>query len=140
METNLWADLKKIFKGPEYDLQRIENSLGYGYPDVSYCLKGLEGHFELKWLTELPKRDSTIVKVEHYTSHQAAWLRRRWEAQGNVGILLKAGREYFYITFPELVMFNSTMTKARLKLDHQIALIDLEGIIRESIQKRKVFP
>jgi len=61
-----------------------------GTPDVNY----IEGWIELKWLRFWPARETTVVRIEHFTDQQRRWLKRRWELGGNAWLLLQIGREW----------------------------------------------
>lgn len=65
---------------------RIENALFTpGLPDVSFS----PGFCELKWLKSYPKRETTPVRIEHYTDDQRKWLLRRATAGGGAWLALK---------------------------------------------------
>lgn len=95
-ESGFWAEIKRALGSrPLHDLVRVENgTCGPGTPDLNYCIDGIEGWIELKKV-ELPKRDSTVVKVDHFVGEQRAWLMRRATAGGRVWVLLRAGDETF---------------------------------------------
>jgi len=94
-ESGFWAEIKRALgKRPFHDLVRIENSCEEGTPDVNYCIGGADGWIELKRV-ELPKRDATVVKVDHFTGGQRAWLMRRATAGGRCWVLLRADAETF---------------------------------------------
>ncbi len=73
---------------------RHEDKLQLGIADLSFVSKnGLHGWMELKKVHEWPKRDSTIVRIPHYTDHQRIWLKKKGEAGGNVWLLVKISRD-----------------------------------------------
>lgn len=72
-----------------YDVQRVEDMLTQGVPDVNLCVQGREFWLELKSLLTLPARATTPVRFERYTTDQRNWLRRRWRAGGRAFLLLR---------------------------------------------------
>ena len=71
-----------------------EDALNSGIPDLSYSGGGVHGWLELKWLEAWPKRDATIVKIDHYTKEQKHFLLSRGRAGGRCWLLLRVGREH----------------------------------------------
>jgi hypothetical protein len=70
-----------------------EDALNSGIPDLSYS-GGVNGWIELKWLEAWPKREATIVKIDHYTKEQRYFLLSRGRAGGRCWLLLRVGREH----------------------------------------------
>jgi len=68
----------------------IENGVGAGVPDLNYIL----GWIELKQVKAWPKRPSTPLRLDHFTSGQRRWISRRHRAGGLVFVLLKVGKEW----------------------------------------------
>ncbi len=92
-EKNFWKWLRPKIK-PHGDFMRHEDSIQVGIPDVSYGSKWLNevavnGWIELKAMREWPKKMSTIIKLEHFTPEQKAWLRKRGRNGGRCFMLLK---------------------------------------------------
>lgn len=90
-EAGLWRWLKGARKVLRDDLhmQRVENSVGSGAPDVEGKLRGA-GQFwiELK-STARPKRDGPVrFRVR---DSQVEWMRRRAAAGGRTWLLLQVG-------------------------------------------------
>ena len=69
-------------------------STGAGIPDVNFA----DGWIELKWLRAWPKRENTVVRLRHFTKNQRDWLRDRYEADGNVWLLLQCRMEWLMFT------------------------------------------
>lgn len=89
-ESSLW-DLVRGELSPFAHLERVENRVNEGTPDVNYCFNGErgEGWLELKDIERWPARDDTIVRIEHVTEVQRAWWRARRAAGGAVFVLLR---------------------------------------------------
>lgn len=71
-----------------------EDLLNAGIPDLSYSHGGVHGWIELKWREAWPKREATIVKIDHYTKEQKHFLLTRGRAGGRCWLLLRVGREH----------------------------------------------
>ena len=80
----------KMVKPFGIDPVSVENSVGPGTPDLNY----LDGWLELKWARDWPKRDSTPLRMPHFTIQQRRWLARRQRAGGRAFVLLKVAREW----------------------------------------------
>lgn len=97
-ETQLWSKLKRLVleQDASADLQRHEDRLSLGTPDVSYGILGVGGWVELKSLDHWPADSSSPVPFPNLKPHQRVWLRRRG-ASGVPTYLLfevKRSREY----------------------------------------------
>lgn len=93
LEKNLWAWLrdqtKPLVAAKILHMERIENSLRGGYPDVEGCYDSYGFHIELK-VADRPKRATTRVAVK-FQKKQKPWLRRRWAVGGSCWVLLQVG-------------------------------------------------
>ena len=91
-ETRLWSWLsgttKKHFKH-DLHLNRIENSVSQGMPDVEGCLRRVQFWIELK-CEKRPANWGTKVRPK-FRPAQPPWLRRRIEAGGRAFVLLQVG-------------------------------------------------
>lgn len=84
MRQSLIKNMKNI------DAQAVESYTRPGIPDVD----SVYGHIELKWLKSWPKREETLVALDHYTKVQRIWHKRRIRKNGVVYVLLQVGREW----------------------------------------------
>ncbi len=101
-ESSLWNTVQRNMK--QYWMsQRIENLADAGIPDVYFTLRnnGIGGWIELKHSHEWPKRETTPLKIDHFTKHQRSWLRRHGRTGGNIWLLLQVDRDYFLLTWEE---------------------------------------
>ena len=95
-ESNFWRYIHKKMAG-HWTADRIENMVGAGIPDVTYCCKGTDGWLELKYMKNWPKRESTLIKVGLEDS-QYAWMRRRLRNRSkNIFVFVQVGKEYTLI-------------------------------------------
>ena len=91
MEKLLWKQIRN--KLNNFFIQRIETQIERGIPDVHYCVNGVSGWIEGKYL-KTPKRDNTKVKLK-ITVEQLAWHRTYNICGGKVFILVKKDREVY---------------------------------------------
>jgi hypothetical protein len=96
-ETALWQRVRgKIAHFGHFC--RVESICTTGFPDVDYCLDGIEGHIELKFSREWPKRASTKVFKEGHNlrEEQSKWLKLRLRAGAkNLFILAQCASDLF---------------------------------------------
>lgn len=97
-ESSFWRSIKtglqKASNNKIY-LQRIEDKLSSGLPDVHFCYKGKTGWIELKQLPEYPIKIDTSIKIPHLTIHQKQWHKNYYEAQGKSFALIKIKRDSY---------------------------------------------
>lgn len=93
LESNLWRWLKRNCRGqfrPDvFYMERVENAVGSGTPDIDGCLMGKTFKIELKTAAR-PAREDTAVAV-HFRPAQVPWIRRYREAGGPVFVLVQVG-------------------------------------------------
>jgi hypothetical protein len=91
-EIALWNWLKGARRplGQSLDLERIENQVGAGTPDVCGCFQGEGFKIELKAARRRPVDPETPIKV-HFRPAQIPWINGRLKAGGKVWILLQIG-------------------------------------------------
>ena len=88
LEKNLWKWLREADLG-DLHLERVENSLGFGFPDVDGQLSEQAFKIELKTAAR-PKSPTTPVRFK-FQHGQAGWLRNRWKIGGRVWLLCQVG-------------------------------------------------
>lgn len=98
-ESNLWRAVADEFVrcAPGVHIQRIENAVDTGTPDVEYCHEGRQGWIELK-VAKKPARAATPVRIRHFSKEQRLWHRDRVKSGGRSFILVQVEREYFLFT------------------------------------------
>ncbi len=74
----MYVTLKRILLGQKFKMQRHEDRITKGIPDLSFATVGpngwMHGWLELKYLAEWPKNPKTIVKVPKFYKEQKIWL------------------------------------------------------------------
>jgi hypothetical protein len=98
-ESAMWRTLRTgLLKAePKIFLQRHEDKLINGLPDVHYCYKGRNGWIELKYLKEFPKKKNTPISIKHLTEFQLNWINNYLTYGGHVWILLRIEKEILLI-------------------------------------------
>lgn len=93
-ERALWRYIQSHLRAlPEIDMQRHEDKLALGVPDVSYGCRGVNGWIELKFCHE-PAKTTSLVRCPHFTLEQRQWLLDRGRRGGHAFLLAQVGREY----------------------------------------------
>jgi hypothetical protein len=104
--------------GTRWDVQSHEDIHSEGIPDLSYGVDGVNGWIELKQIKQWPVMEKTTVKPEHYTAQQVNWLRRRGKKGGFCYILVKVGKDdYFLFSWQEARLLKNGITKEDYFLD-----------------------
>jgi len=93
-EKDLWRFIKESM-GAHWDAQRHEDKDSLGIPDVSYGLQDRQGWIELKYVEKFPKRDTTPIKIPHFTPLQRNWLNKRYRYGKNVWVGLQIDNYFF---------------------------------------------
>ena len=84
-EARMWEAIRPVLR--PVDPVRIESHMAAGVPDVNYT----EGWIELKYAARWPPRGGPL-RLDHFTTAQRSWLRRREAAGGRAFLLLKVGK------------------------------------------------
>lgn len=128
-EKSLWTHtrkhvqetIQKIYKKAPYHIMRIENAVYSGTPDVNICVDGKETWLELKHIEEWPARDTTLVRVPHFTRQQRCWLHDRCMAGGKAYVWLSVGhKDYLLIDGLDASMHLGKVTKEELILKAEL--------------------
>jgi hypothetical protein len=94
------------------DPHRVENALlDMGMPDI--CL-ARNSWLEAKYVKSYPVRESTPLRIPHYTEDQRRWAIRHEKAGGRVWLVLKVARDWYIFRPPESLLVGE-LTKDELK-------------------------
>lgn len=105
-EAGLWDSIRANV-GHRGHFSRIEYNPSAGYPDLSYCIKGEEGHIELKHIDQAPVRPTTQVFGEKgLRDAQIAWAHTRCKHGGRVYIVARVGLVIFVVPGIHCRRFN----------------------------------
>lgn len=106
-EARLWDRLRAAV-GHAGHFARVENAVGPGYPDVNYCVKTVEGHIELKFRFDEPKRiDTAVFGNGGLRDDQIAWISTRCRHGGRVWILVQVKKTLYLLPGSCALVFNS---------------------------------
>jgi hypothetical protein len=84
-----WLEKAKLAFGPALHMERVENYLEKGTPDVEGCLNYGSFHIELK-TSPRPSKPGTRIKPK-YQDGQPEWHEKRIRAGGRVFSLVQVG-------------------------------------------------
>jgi len=96
-ESLVWKRLRKMLKAdPDVThLQRHEPNMPEGLPDVHFIIREVPGWIELKDLDDWPKRESTPLRIKHFSQKQRIWLHAYGMSNGRAFIIVHFGDECF---------------------------------------------
>lgn len=89
-EKRLWEILKEGATLSKMHVQRVENVVKKGVPDVEGCINGKSFWLELK-AGAVPGTDSSMVNCEPLKKDQLRFIRDRMAAGGTVWLLYRVG-------------------------------------------------
>jgi len=134
-EKNAYSNFRSNIIQRGDRIERVENLLVTGMPDVNYCFNGIEGWIELKQPTE-PKRLSTrLFGSNHKLSQdQMNWFKAHMNANGRGHILIATDKRWFLIDgkhadsinemdMTEIVIYSEWTTKKPVKDKEQWKLL-----------------
>lgn len=115
-EAALWNTFRERLNelGNACHYQRFEDSISEGIPDVNVCVGGNELWYEMKFLPEWPKRESTGVKIK-FQPGQVPWLTLGERAGRECYVLLRVGKtEYLLFNTGFRMLGRGIMTRKEL--------------------------
>lgn len=101
--------VRKILRS--LDAMRVENPCLPGTPDLNFA----EGWIELKAVKEWPKRETTPLRVPHFTQQQRVWLTRRHEKGGLALLLLQVADEFLLLSGVDAATLLGNATRDELR-------------------------
>lgn len=120
-EAGLWSTMRQQMGANKYwkEATRHEDSISKGIADVSYVSNGgHHGWIELKKVSQWPARDSTILRIDHYTDDQRIWLKQKGRAGGFTWLFLQVARDYLlfdHVGCQELGLLNRSSLEERAR-------------------------
>jgi len=122
-ENSATATMRKNLKllMPGIDMQRIEDKLTSGIPDLNACWSGVEFWMEGKFIKDLPVRASSIVrfgpKDDERLVYQARWLEKRQLAGGQTFLWCRVrdGRWFLWVGPNFDFLYNGMSKESLLK-------------------------
>lgn len=110
-ETAMRRQVVAVLRNANLDPQSIESSISAGVPDINWT----HGWIELKCVAAYPKRETTPVRVPHFTPEQKSWALRRAACGGKVHLLMKAANDWYLFGAPRLVEVGE-LTRQQLRM------------------------
>jgi hypothetical protein len=120
---------------------RHEDKFQKGIADISFCQNGVGGWMELKHISDWPARDTTLVRIPHYTIDQKDFLEKKGKGQGNTWLFIQIGSDYLvYDWIPAQMLPDKTKTEMvelatffyEGRLDYSRFAQDLEEWVRNN--------
>ena len=91
-EKQLWKWLRSNAL-PRGHYSRIESETSAGFPDINYCIQGIEGNLELK-VSRSPNGEYPF-KRGGLRRTQISWMEDRTERRGRVTLLVQVGARLY---------------------------------------------
>lgn len=105
-ESAAYQTLKSHFP-PEAYIERIENVVGSGFPDVIYTLNGTTGFIEIKSPTEPKKPNTRLFGSAHKLSlEQENWFLRMLKAGGKCHVFIGTDKRWLLIPGKLVTLIN----------------------------------
>jgi hypothetical protein len=116
-ENNDYKVLKKNLPQGKDRLDRIENVVVAGMPDINFCCEGVECWLEQKSPKE-PKRSTTrLFGSNHKLSQdQMNWFKRQMDAEGNAYILIASDKRWMLISGEHADVVNELTVEQLLEI------------------------
>lgn len=126
----LVADLRR--RGAH--VQRIEDAVSAGIPDVNFCVHGREGWVEVKWRSHWPRRPDTPVRTT-LSAIQTMWIEDRRRAGGRAWVLLQVERDVFLVDGNEAGELRNGLTRDQLRA---VAVAEGWGAVLNTLTEKEV--
>jgi len=95
LEKNLWAWLKRgTLRCRDLHMERVENSIAEGTPDVDACYQGADFKIELKTGSVTIRHGYVRTKFQ---PKQLPWIKRRTKVGGRAFVLIQIGRVRYLV-------------------------------------------
>jgi len=89
IDAGLWAWIQPVWKTIKgLHVERVENTVASGTPDVDGCYQSSAFKIELKRGVTFKTNDEVEIT---FRKSQPGWLKSRWNAGGNAWVLIKTG-------------------------------------------------
>jgi len=102
-EAGFWTKVRgAINDTPHARAHKLTDMFTAGTPDALYCIDGVTGVLELKYVPAWPVRDATLIEVG-LTEAQRVWLEEwRGRAGGRAHVLLGVAKDWFLLELHEV--------------------------------------
>ena len=115
MEHNSSKTFRKHLKAEGAHIQRVEDKLTPGVPDINFCWNGMEGWMEGKYV-KLPSRDSTLITFgqKQRVALQANWIKARRKVNGFAGWWVRVEGSGWYLMIDKENWLKNGIVKSNL--------------------------
>lgn len=97
-EKTDWRLFRDKIKFKMDRVDRIENGVGVGMPDINFCGNGVESWIEMKSPKEPKREDTPLFGSNHRLSQdQKNWFKRQIDAGGRAWILIGTDKRWLLI-------------------------------------------
>ena len=125
IEKDLWKKIQRgfgqIIEGVGGRMDRVENGVVEGMPDVSTTAAGIDVWLELKYVAKWPSRSNTRVLGDRgLRAEQINWHLRHARAGGNSWILVGVGKEMYLARGADAQDVNGWVSEDWFKKAHKI--------------------
>lgn len=97
-EKNAYHTFYKNIRQGRDRIERVENGIGVGAPDINFCIEGKEGWLELKSPMEPKKASTPLFGSNHRVSQdQKNWFLRQHQAGGFCAFLVVTDKRWMLI-------------------------------------------
>lgn len=126
IEKDLWKKIQRgfgqVIDGVGGRMDRVENGVVEGMPDVSLCAGGIDTWVELKYVAKWPSRANTRVLGDYgLRPEQINWHLRQARAGGSSWILVGVGKEMYLARGAEAKEVNGWVSEDWFKKGHRIS-------------------
>lgn len=125
IEKDLWKKIQRgfgqVIDGVGGRMDRVENGVVEGMPDVSACAGGVDTWIELKYVAKWPSRANTRVLGDYgLRPEQINWHLRQARAGGSSWILVGVGKEMYLARGDQAKEVNGWVSEDWFKKGHKI--------------------
>lgn len=126
IEKDLWKKIQRgfgqVIDGVGGRMDRVENGVCDGMPDVSLCAGGVDTWVELKYVAKWPSRANTRVLGDRgLRTEQINWHLRHARAGGSSWVLVGVGKEMYLARGSEAMEVNGWVSEDWFKKGHKIS-------------------
>lgn len=125
IEKDLWKKIQRglgeVIDGVGGRMDRVENGVVEGMPDVSMCAGGIDVWVELKYVAKWPSRANTRVLGDRgLRPEQINWHLRQQRAGGRSFVVVGVGKEIYIADGLHAKEMNSWVSEEWFKRGHKV--------------------
>ncbi len=118
-EKTDWTLIRDKIRRPKDRVDRIENGVGFGTPDVNFCGNGVECWIEMKSPIEPVRLSTPLFGSNHKVSQdQKNWMKRQIDAGGRCWFLIGTDKRWMLIHGRHADHINSMTVNTLISLSH----------------------